>query len=283
MLFKMIDEHHCRYTWFVWNNNSCKCGPISGLKNARIRCNQETHEVWIRRLACMTYDNITGSTTAGYCPFSIYPRSALNGHFVRLPKSRTELNAVTCGMANRDGLLCSKCKPGYGPAVLSYGYKCVKCSNTPLGWFLFLCVAFFPTTLFLILVVLFQVRTTSAPLNFFILACQMISVAISWYHTELDSQLYSSLGGAAATFFTLWNLEFFRYIIPPFCVSENLSNLQVLCMEYIVAFYPLLLTVIMYVCVQQHAKGCRILVCLWKPFAYCFNLTRLTSGQCSQV
>ncbi len=41
-------------------------------------------------------------------------------------------------------------------------------------------------------------------------------------------------------------------------------------MEYIVAFYPLLLIVIMYICIQQHARGCRILVCLWRPFAYCF-------------
>ncbi len=68
----------------------------------------------------MTYDNITGSTTAGYCPFSISPGSALKTNFVRLPKSRTELNTATCGMANRDGLLCSKCKPGYGPAVFSF-------------------------------------------------------------------------------------------------------------------------------------------------------------------
>ncbi len=70
-------EHHCRYNWFIWNNNSCKCGPISGHEHPWIRCNQETHELSIHKLTCMTYGNITGSTTAGYCPFSIYPRSAL--------------------------------------------------------------------------------------------------------------------------------------------------------------------------------------------------------------
>ncbi len=42
-------------------------------------------------------------------------------------------------------------------------------------------------------------------------------------------------------------------------------------MDYIVAFYPLLLTVVMYVCIQQHARGCRLLVCLWMPFGYCLS------------
>ncbi len=70
------------------------------------------------------------------------------------------------------------------------------------------------------------------------------------------------------TIYTLFNLDFFRFIIPPFCITENLSNFQVLC---IVAFSPLLLTVVMYISIQQHAKVCRVVVFLWKPFSYCFK------------
>ncbi len=77
--------------------------------------------------------------------------------------------------------------------------------------------------------------------------------------------------GVLVTFFTSWNLEFFRLLLPPFCISESISNLQVLCMEYIVAFIPLILTVIMYVCFQQHARGNRVLICLWKPFEFCLT------------
>ncbi len=47
-------------------------------------------------------------------------------------------------------------------------------------------------------------------------------------------------------------------------------------MEYFVAIYPLLLTVVMYICIQQHARGCRVLVCLWKPFGYCFVTPQVT-------
>ncbi len=92
--------------------------------------------------------------------------------------------------------------------------------------------------------------------------------SMMFYPHEIKS---TTLYGIGVTLFTSWNLDFFRLLIPPFCVSENLSNLQVLCMDYIVAFYPLLLTVVMYVCIQQHARGCRLLVCLWMPFGYCLS------------
>ena len=49
----------------------------------------------------------------------------------------------------------------------------------------------------------------------------------------------------------VWNLDFFRYLIPPFCVSDQISPLHVIALEYIVAFYPLLLTVIVYICIQS--------------------------------
>ncbi len=78
------------------------------------------------------------------------------------------------------------------------------------------------------------------------------------------------------SFFGVWNLDFFRIIMPPICISERLTELQALCLDYVVAIlYPLLLTVLLYICIQQHARGSRIRVCLCKPFTYCFSsLTR---------
>ncbi len=71
------------------------------------------------------------------------------------------------------------------------------------------------------------------------------------------------------TIYTSFNLGLFSFHHS--CITENLSNLQVLCMDYIVAFSPLLLTVVMYISIQQHAKGCRVVVFLWKPFECCFK------------
>ncbi len=138
-----------------------------------------------------------------------------------------------------------------------------------LGWFLYFCQALLPSTLF---IALCQVHTTSAPLNMFIPACQIASVSASRYPQQLYWCIDTRTAvGIFATFITLWNLDFLLLIIPPFCVSEHISNRQMLCMEYIVAIYPLLLTVVMYICIQQHARGCRVLVCLWRPFGYCFT------------
>ncbi len=105
----------------------------------------------------------------------------------------------------------------------------------------------------------------------FIFACQIASVTASRYPQGLywSSDTRTAVG-IFGTFITMWQLDFFLLIIPPFCVSKHISNLQMLCMEYIVAIYPLLLTVVMYICIQQHARGCRVLIYLWKPFGYCF-------------
>ncbi len=40
-----------------------------------------------------------------------------------------ELNDAVCGPFNREGLLCTKCKPGYGPPMHSTNLKCEKCHD----------------------------------------------------------------------------------------------------------------------------------------------------------
>ena len=73
------------------------------------------------------------------------------------------------------------------------------------------------------------------------------------------------------TFYGIWNLDFFRYLIPPFCVNNQLTTIHVMALEYVVAFYPLLLTITTYICVQLHARDCRLLVWLWRPFSRCLT------------
>ncbi len=136
---------------------------------------------------------------------------------------------------------------------------------------MFLMFACVPTTVFLLIIVLCQVNVTSGPLNFFIFASQLTAVlfkqrpqlALGYSHPIAISVILS--------FFGVWNLDFFHIIMPPICISESLTELQALCLDYVVAIYPLLLTVLLYICIQQHARGCRILVCLWRPFDYCFS------------
>ena len=52
---------------------------------------------------------------------------------VLMPLSRMILNSFMCSSLNRTGLLCSQCRKGLGPAVLSYKWQCVECFDKRYG------------------------------------------------------------------------------------------------------------------------------------------------------
>ena len=64
-------------------------------------------------------------------------------------------------------------------------------------------------------------------------------------------------------------MDFFRYVIPSFCVSEQLNPIQVLALEYIVAFYPLRLIASTYIGVELYARDYKLIVWIWRPFSRC--------------
>ena len=67
----------------------------------------------------------------------------------------------------------------------------------------------------------------------------------------------------AITFYGIWNLDFFRYIIPPFCLSSNLKSIHVVLLNYISAFYPLCLIGLTWVCVELHSRNFKLFVWIW--------------------
>ena len=80
---------------------------------------------------------------------------------------------------------------------------------------------------------------------------------------KLGLLIFESLNG-------FWNLDFFRTLYPRFCLHPNMSTLQALALDYIIAAYPLLLTIITFSLVELHYRNCKLVVCLWKPFRICF-------------
>ena len=52
--------------------------------------------------------------------------------------------------------------------------------------------------------------------------------------------------------------------------------LQVVALEYIVAFYPILLMALVYYMIKWHDRGCVILVYAWRPFHKCFSRFKRT-------
>ena len=153
--------------------------------------------------------------------------------------------------------------------LLCYPTLCNVCSvwTVVLGVFL----ATFPTTIFFFIIIFFQVRITSAPMNAFIFECQALVCMINLNpHSYIDSAYTQhNMAVTLLTSYGIWNLDFFRYVIPQFCVSSQLTTIQAISLEYIVAFYPLFLLIVLYTCIQLYARDCKILVHLMRPFQQC--------------
>ena len=278
-------NHGCP-SWFIPINNSsdrCKCGELIHRPGRVVLCDPNTNQTLVRTTYCMDYNEEDDEVFVGECPF-INKEGEVQGMYVKFPQNVSELKPFLCSGLNRTGVMCSQCQEGLGTAIFSYSMQCLPCMSSGLGWTLYVFLATFPTTILFLVVLIFQCRCiTSGPMNSYIFVCQL---AIS---TLNDQPSIANLFANATSFtfllrvfFTvsgIWNLDFFRYLIPPFCASDQISPLHVVALEYIVAFYPLLLTVVVYICIQLHARDCWVIVCLCRVFCKCFSCCRQRWGR----
>ena len=240
-------------------------------------CDPNTNQTLVRLSYCIDYNEDKDEVFVGKCPF-INKKGEVQGMYVKFPQTVSELNPFLCSGLNRTGVMCSQCQDGLGIAIFSYTMQCLPCMSSGLGWTLYVFLAAFPTTILFLVVLIFQCRCiTSGPMNFYIFMCQLI---VSTLNNEpcivnlYTSPSFSFILSILVTIYGIWNLDFFRYLIPPFCVSDQISPLHVVALEYIVAFYPLLLTGIVYICIQLHARDCWVIVCLCRVFCKCFSSCR---------
>ena len=241
----------------------CSCGPPT----IRVICDPKTCNTSLQIQYCMTYDPVTRAKVVAYCPFE-----SKQEKIIALPPNISELNDFMCGDFNRGGHLCGTCKKGYGPALFT-NYECAECSTKSYGWALYLLLELLPITVFYLVIVIFQVSATSGPLNVFIFSAQIIAYILNY-----NNSLFNAYGSQSwfqvtlkilITFYGFWNLDFFYSVIPPFCLSENITTLHTLALQYLPAFYPLLLIVVTYFFIELHDRNVRVLVWMWRPFHRC--------------
>ena len=227
----------------------------------------------------MTYNCEYNSTYAGKCPFGDSPIANDKQGYIQLPAEISEVDDFMCGKLNRTGLLCSLCRDGLGVATLSH--SCVSYIAQSVGIvFEDGCCMYilFPPILFF---VIFQIKLTSAEMIFFICISQLMCVAINKGYERVHS--YGFISVALITFYSFWDLDFFRYILPHFCVSGNLSQIQVVALDYVPALYPLILVILTYVFIELHDRDCAVLVWLWRPFQKCFTQSRKLNPKSSVI
>ena len=257
--------------WFIPDgNDSCKCGSDVG---GVVKCNNVSRDVYLLGCFCMSHDPM--GLVVGACPYHCYHRDKYGLHYL-LPKNVSELEDFLCGHLNRRGRLCGRCKDGYVPSAYSYELKCVRCSSGHYNWVKYVAVALLPLTAFFIIMIVFQIRVTLPPMVALvhILQPNMAPQVTRIYTFALTTPALSSGLIPLHIFYTIygvWNLDFFRSVIPPEEICLELTTVHALALDYLVALYPLLLILITYVLIELHARNVRLLIWAWKPVQYCFN------------
>ena len=186
----------------------------------------------------------------------------VDGVYAQMPDNISQLNDYMCGSMNRKGRICSECIDGFAPSITSIRYECSNCTSIQYGIPLYLFLEFVPITLFYLAVLVFQISVTSSPMTFSVMYSQMASYAFTFAISLKSGPLYTS-AKILTVLHGMWNLDFFRYILPPFCVYSNLKIIHVLFLGYISAAYPILLIVFTLILIKLRSHNLQPFLWLW--------------------
>ena len=246
-----------------YNSMVKKCHCASSMY---FRCNHSQSKAYLLPGYCMYYSR-SAKQRVGRCLATVTnPKSIL------LPQDSQDINKNVCGPLNRKGRLCGACREGYGVAV-NHFVKCVKCNHSKsVGWLYYIIADILPITIFFIVIALFKVSATSAPMNAFVFFAQIVS--LPFFHMQFPwvfglSQHSNALQILVLLPYCMWNLDFFSRAWNGVCLSPNLSNLHMLLLGYLSAFYPMVLIFLSYIGIELYDRNFRPIVWIWKPFRRC--------------
>ena len=271
-----IDTYENRSPWFYFNSTTkqCECFHHPAVKVDVICAGREA---LLSFGSCMTYNEMDGTTSLGQCDsFLVHNRnvSLTYRKYLHLPKNISELNDYMCSPMNRNGLVCSECIDGFGPAVFSYGFQCANCTGAWYGIPVYLFLEFVPITLLYLFILAFPLSISEAPMTSFVLYSQLLALSFVTFST-LRASIEYEIGEAmffifklVTSFYGIFNLDFFRFVFPPFCLSPSLKQLHIVSLFYISAFYPLLMIGITWICIELHSRNYRLLVWVWNKINF---------------
>ena len=262
-------------TWYTCNNQrQCTC---SNDRNNAVICDARSFRSAVLDCNCVTYNAQTKSTFAGSCYYNcVNNKKTVHSWLPQNPENL--INGSICTYFQRAGILCGDCEEGYRPLVFSYNLTCVKCPDGHKNWWKFLLVAFVPLTFFYFIVLLFNINVTSTRLH-----------GVSWYSQALSTPILARLimpvlrkntptlltpAKVIFIFFSFWNLDILRSILPDICL--DITTLQALALDYLIALYPFLLILISYFIIELHDRKFVCVVTAWKPFHKLLTIIHMT-------
>ena len=264
------------------DNGVCACSSYD--KSGIVKCKNHSRKVEIQPCYCMYYDATLNLSTVGHCYFSCHQ---LEHKTVDISTS-SEFNENYCGhygFLHRTGRFCGQCNSSdYGLAAYSYQLiRCTPCRNHSYkNWLRYFAISLLPLTVFYILALLLSFNVTSSKINGMVLVIQCITSPAQM--TMLKTNPYidshntwiSVLLKVAISLISITNLDFFRFVYPPFCLHPKANVLEIMSLDYIVALYPFFLILLTYVLITAHDRQYRLVVWVWRPFKSCIHRYRKT-------
>ena len=261
---------------FIWKKESLVCE--SGLYPYMLTYSNLTAAIqfgyWMGHYYSSS-SNESRSLLVGQCTYCPWNPQRNHANYLNLPSRNEELDDFFCGGLHRTGTTCSLCKPGFGVAVNSDQFKCIKCDSetSHYSWLLYIIVEYVPLTILLIIIIIFNISVTSGPANAFIFFAQIVSTT---FGVDADGLInYESLTSAApilkqiyTTLYGIWNLKFFTAIDYNgwlFCLGPHITSLHIMTFKFIAAFYPLLVIGIVSIIVNLYHNNYRVIVCIFRP------------------
>ena len=245
-------------TWYTTRNGECKCGSEL---NGQVLCNECNRTVEITAGLCMTYDAVgrfdTDTLVVGDCLYGALSDTT-QSKFTPLPTDPTLVNGTLCDPYNRRGLFCGECKEGFGPSVYSFDLHCANCSeiSQAAAICLYILLELVPITVMFIVVLLCQPSLMTGPQLGYVMICQALVSSLQYSRYLYFSLAYSVpwpvtvLGKMGLVLAGIWELEFFRFVIPAFCVSEKMRGVHVLMLGFVRTLFPMVLVLVTYAAIE---------------------------------
>ena len=282
----------------AYDNLTHTCVCRDDLGSHLLKCDPHTKQLMVLVGACLTYDRKLQGPVVGYCPVYPYWMNFTDYNYYVFPAlpehtAESDLTAVMCGALNKTGRLCGECVNGTGPAPYTRDLQCLECLQHGSAWLLYLALQIAPLTAFLLITLLLGLNFTSPAMNAFVIYAQFYSQTVTFrypnsrYNYSRNHWLTTALL-AQSTFYDMFNLQFFQSLLPPFCMSDEMSYLQAFALNYIPAFYPLVFIALAYLFIvvrdrryiHKELSCCDVL----HPLAKCCSLlTRAVSFKKSLI
>ena len=230
---------------------------------------------------CLTYGDKNGKNELHEfkCPYFQLEGHLVNDSepgYIKLPGNISELNDYMCGPMNRKGFLCEECIDNFSISMTSIGNKCSNCTDVWYGIPLYLIVELVPITAFYLFILVFQIHLTSPPMVSFIFYSQAVMFILI---VDRPPPLERLVPQYEQTFlfnlnlflYSPWNLDFLRYVLPPFCVFKGLNMKYVAILNYVSVVYSLFLICLTWVCIKLYSRGLKPIVCVVVAFHKCLE------------